>query len=167
MKDFFAQDPARADTLSVQFGNIFFDYSKNIATKETIDLLLQLAEECNIQGEANAMFSGAKINTTEKRSVLHTALRRDLSKPLEVEGVDVSLQVKDALEKMLGFADRVHSGEFRSYTGEKFTDVVNIGIGGSDLGPVMVSRALKHYSMGLRCHFVSNIDGTHLAETLK
>lgn len=173
----FERDPQRFDKFSVSFkphsnsddGEILLDYSKNLLDDQTLRLLLSLAEQSNLRNAIEAMFNGEKINITENRPVLHVALRvpRD-HKPILVDGVDVVPQVWAVLDKMKSFTERIRSGEWKGYTGKPITDIVNIGIGGSDLGPVMVTEALKPYSKpGLNVHFVSNIDGTHLAEIVK
>jgi glucose-6-phosphate isomerase len=168
MRDLFAQDPKRFERFSVKLDDILFDYSKNRITDETMALLLDLARECSLREKIDAMFSGQKINTTEDRAVLHIALRNRSNRPIEVDGKDVMPDVNRVLAQMCSFSDAVRSGSWTGYTGEAITDVVNIGIGGSDLGPLMVTEALKPYAHErIRCHFVSNIDGTHLAETLK
>ena len=148
-------------------GSLLVDYSKNRLTEETFELLLKLAQEADVEGMRGKMFSGDPINFTENRSVLHVALRNKSGKPIMSGGEDVMPHVNEVLAKMETFVETVRSGAWKGYTGKAITDVVNIGIGGSDLGPVMVTEALKHYAGSLKCHFVSNIDGTHMAETLK
>ncbi|MCA9935878.1 MAG: glucose-6-phosphate isomerase [Ardenticatenaceae bacterium] len=168
MRDLFAQDPQRFATFSRKFDDILFDFSKNRITGETVELLLNLAEQAGLAEQIAAMFSGAKINTTEERAVLHVALRNRSNRPILVDGEDVMPGVNAVLAKMRRFSDVVRSGEWRGYTGKAITDVVNIGIGGSDLGPKMVVHALTPYVQeGLRLHFVSNVDGTDIAETLR
>lgn len=168
MRDMFAADPNRFEEFSVSLGSLLLDYSKNRVTKETMDLLIKLAQEAGLEKAREAMFSGKKINITENRAVLHTALRNRSNLPVFVDGKDVMPQIKAVLEKMKKFSDAVRDGEWKGATGKAMTDVINIGIGGSDLGPVMVVEALKHYQKkGLNSHFVSNVDGTHMAETLK
>ena len=168
MRELFASDPNRFQNFSARFEDILLDYSKNIVTEETISLLLALAAQADVQGWARKTFAGEKINVTENRAVLHTALRNRAFTPVLVDGVDVMPEVKAVLEHMRAFSDAVRSGEWKGYTGKAITDIVNIGIGGSDLGPVMVTEALKPYGQaGLNLHFVSNIDGTHIAEALK
>ena len=168
IRDLFKADPGRFDRFSIRFNDILVDYSKNIITPETLDLLMDLAEECGLAEAIEAMFTGAKINHTEGRPVLHTALRNFSGRPVKAEGEDVMPRVKAALSKMKQFADRVTGKTWPGYTGKPVKYIVNIGIGGSDLGPVMVTEALKPYAVeGLETFFVSNIDGTHLAETLK
>ena len=168
MRDMFAEDPNRFEEFSVSLNNLLLDYSKNRVTKETMTLLIELAKEAGIEKAREAMFTGEKINITENRAVLHTALRNRSARPVYVDGKDVMPQIKAVLEKMKNFSNAVRTGQWRGATGKTITDVVNIGIGGSDLGPVMVVEALKHYQQkGLNSHFVSNVDGTHMVETLK
>lgn len=168
MRKMFADDPRRFDKFSIQWRDILLDYSKNRITEETMTLLYSLARQSGVEEWRERMFAGEKINFTEDRAVLHTALRNRSGKPVLVDGVDVMPGVLEVLGKVKKFSDRVRNGEWRGYTGQPMTDIVNIGIGGSDLGPVMVIEALKPYVKSeLRLHFVSNIDGTHLAEVLK
>jgi glucose-6-phosphate isomerase len=167
MKTLFAEDPQRFEKFSLTFEDILLDFSKNRINDTTLALLLQLAKECKLDEAIKAMFSGEKINQTEDRSVLHIALRNQGNKPVYADGKDVMEDVNAVLAKMEKFSEAVISGEWKGYTGKAITDVVNIGIGGSDLGPVMVTEALKAYKNHLNMHFVSNIDGTHMAETLK
>lgn len=167
IKDLFNEDPQRFDKFSVLFNDILLDYSKNRIDEQTLALLMQLAKECQLKEAIEAMFSGEKINVTEGREVLHTALRNRSNTPILVEGVDVMPKVNEVLAHMKEFTNRILSGEWKGYTGKEITDVVNIGIGGSDLGPVMITEALKAYKSRLNLHFVSNVDGTHIAETLK
>jgi glucose-6-phosphate isomerase len=168
MRDLFKKDDKRFEKFSLEFNNILVDYSKNRITEETLSLLLNLAKERNLKEAIAAMFSGEKINNTEKRAVLHTALRNRSNRPVLVDGEDVMPGINAVLEKMKGFCEKVRSGAWKGYTGKAVTDIVNIGIGGSDLGPYMVTEALKPYAQkGLNIHFVSNVDGTHIAETLK
>ena len=168
MRDLFAQDPARFRTFSLQCGDILLDYSKNRITAQTMQLLHALARQADLQGWIARMCSGEKINLTEQRAVLHIALRNRANRPILVDGEDVMPSVNAVLRHMREFSEAIRSGQWTGYTGERITDVVNIGIGGSDLGPVMVTEALKPYAQeGLHVHFVSNIDGTHMAETLK
>jgi glucose-6-phosphate isomerase len=168
MVDLFRQDPERFSRFSVTFENMLVDYSKNIMTKETFRLLLGLARDCKLREAIEKMFTGDEINETEKRAVLHVALRNRSNTPIHVNGSDVMPEVNAVLGQMKKFSDAVLSGEWKGYTGKTITDIVNIGIGGSDLGPVMVTEALQPYwKKHLRPHFVSNIDGTHIAETLK
>ncbi|MFB0948349.1 MAG: glucose-6-phosphate isomerase [Spirosomataceae bacterium] len=168
IKTMFTEDPKRFNKLSVRFGDIFLDYSKNNVTTRTMTNLVNLAEECQLSDAIEKMFTGDKINATEDRAVLHTALRNRSNTPVIVDGEDVMPDVNEVLDKMRIFSEKVRNGEWKGYTGKAITDIVNIGIGGSDLGPVMVTEALKFYAKeGLEIHFVSNIDGTHVAETLK
>jgi len=168
MQTLFAEDPQRFSKFSRRFNDMLIDFSKNRITGETLKLLIALAEECGLKGATAKMFSGEKINETENRAVLHIALRNRDSAPIVVDGNDVMPEVNAVLRKMKVFSDRLNNGDWKGYTGKKITDIVNIGIGGSDLGPAMVTQALKPYAKdGLSVHFVSNIDGTHLAETLK
>ena len=168
MKDLFAEDPRRFERFSLRFRDILVDYSKNRITPETIKLLLSLAEEVDLRDAVEKMFTGDKINETENRAVLHVALRNRSNTPIYVDGQDVMPQVNAVLEKMKSFSEKVIFGEWKGYTGRRVSDLVNIGIGGSDLGPVMVTECLKPYArQGLSAHFVSNVDGTHIGETLK
>jgi glucose-6-phosphate isomerase len=167
LKSLFDADSQRFNKFSVRFDDILIDYSKNRVNDETIALLIQLAKECSVNKAIEAMFAGEKINATEGRPVLHTALRNQSNIPVMVDGKDVMPEVNAVLKKMEAFCDKVISGAWKGYTGKAITDVVNIGIGGSDLGPVMVTEALKAYKTHLNLHFVSNVDGTHIVETLK
>lgn len=168
MKDLFAADPQRFDKFSLRFEDILVDYSKNRVTEETLKLLFDLAKEVDLGDAIEKMFRGDRINETENRPVLHIALRNRSNTPIYAEGENVMPRVNAVLEKMKDFSGRVLSGEWKGYTGEKMTDVVNIGIGGSDLGPLMVTECLRPYGReGLAVHFVSNVDGTHIIETLK
>ncbi len=168
MKDLFQQDPDRYRAMSIQFSDILFDYSKNIITGETIDKLLQLAADCKLKPAIEAMFAGEKINETEDRAVMHTALRSFSKEPTIVEGADIMPDIREARQKIKSFCDKVHNGDWKGYTGKKIKNIVNIGIGGSDLGPVMVTEALRPYWIaGIQAYFISNVDGTHIAETLK
>ncbi|KOO12964.1 glucose-6-phosphate isomerase [Vibrio xuii] len=168
LKALFAQDSARFDNFSTRFGaDILVDYSKNLINQETLKHLFALANETELKAAIEAMFSGEAINKTEDRAVLHTALRNRSNKPVMVDGEDVMPAVNAVLEKMKSFTDRVIGGEWKGYTGKAITDIVNIGIGGSDLGPYMVTEALAPYKNHLNLHFVSNVDGTHIVETLK
>lgn len=167
MKDLFASDPTRFDQLSLLEEDLLVDYSKNRLNKKTVSLLLQLAEDCGLKGAIQAMFSGESINKTEGRAVLHTALRNQSNQPVIVEGEDVMPQVNRVLQQVKSFSEKLIAGEWKGYTGKAITDIVNIGIGGSDLGPVMVTEALKPYWKAIKPHYVSNVDGTHIAETLK
>ncbi|MEJ2379750.1 MAG: glucose-6-phosphate isomerase [Gammaproteobacteria bacterium] len=168
MRDLFERDPRRFERFSLQVGEILLDYSKNRITEDTRALLLDLAREREVEAWRERMFNGDKINVTEDRAVLHVALRNRGERPIRVDGEDVMPAVRSVLAHMREFSEQVRSGEWRGYTGKAITDVVNIGIGGSDLGPVMVCEALKPYGRpDLRAHFVSNVDGTHILETLK
>ncbi|MDG4950527.1 glucose-6-phosphate isomerase [Weeksellaceae bacterium KMM 9724] len=167
LRDLFEQNQNRFQDFHVKFEEILFDYSKNRMTEATRDLLIQLAEECDLKSAINSMFSGENINQTEDRAVLHTALRNFEDEPILVDGKDVLPEVEKVRNRMKLFTAKVISGAWKGFSGQQITDVVNIGIGGSDLGPVMVVEALKHYKSRLNVHFVSNIDGTHISETLK
>jgi glucose-6-phosphate isomerase len=167
MKDLFEKDAERFQKFSLLFNDIFLDYSKNRINDKTMALLMQLAKECELENAIKSMFSGEKINETEDRAVLHTALRNRSNTPVMFEGKDVMPEVNEVLAKMKKFSEAVISGSWKGYTGKAITDVVNIGIGGSDLGPVMVTEGLKSYKNHLQMHFVSNVDGTHIVETLK
>ena len=168
MKEFFAQNPKRFDDFSLRHEDILIDISKNRITEETLSLLRQLAEETEVKPAIESMFGGEKINETEKRAVLHIALRNRTNTPIKVDGEDVMPAVNAVLDKMEQFSNRVISGEWKGYTGKQVTDIVNIGIGGSDLGPLMVTEALKAYQKPhINVHFVSNVDGTHISETVK
>ena len=164
----FAENASRFNQYSLNFANqILVDYSKNAVNDKTLGLLRQLADECQLKSATEAMFSGQKINRTENRAVLHTALRNRSNTPVYVDGKDVMPEVNAVLAKMKDFCQRIISGAWKGYTGKAITDVINIGIGGSDLGPYMVTEALRPYKNHLTMHFVSNVDGTHIAETLK
>jgi glucose-6-phosphate isomerase len=168
MRNLFADDPERFEKFSLRLGDILFDYSKNRITEKTNELLIDLARQAGLAENIQAMFAGEEINTTEGRAVLHVALRNRSNRPVLVDGEDVMPEVNRVLAKMRVFSEAVRSGDWKGYTGKSMTDVVNIGIGGSDLGPQMVTAALAHYAHpDLHSHFVSNIDGTQLAETLK
>ncbi len=168
MRDLFANDPHRFERFSLRLGDILFDYSKNRITEKTMSLLVDLARQSNLADKIEAMFSGEKINTTENRAVLHIALRNRSNRPILVDGQDVMPNVNRVLSKIRTFSDLVRAGGWQGYTGQAISDVVNIGIGGSDLGPKMVTEALKPYGRpDLRVHFVSNVDSTDLVETLK
>ena len=167
MKQLFFEDPDRFQKFSIQFNDILIDYSKNRITDETLGLLLKLAEECQLKNAIDSMFSGETINQTEGRSVLHTALRNQSNKPINVDNKDVMPEVRNALAKMKAFSDKVTAGKWLGYTGKPVKYIVNIGIGGSDLGPVMVTEALKNYNVfGIETHFVSNIDSVNISEVL-
>lgn len=168
MRQLFQDDPARFEKFSVRLGNLLFDYSKNRITADTLRLLIALAEQSDLAGSIKRMVEGCKINTTEHRAVLHTALRNRSNLPVFVDGTDIMPDVRRVLGLMRNFSDRVRNGQHTGYTGRAITDIVNIGIGGSDLGPLMVCEALKPYSSpNLRAHFVSNVDASQLVETLK
>lgn len=167
IKELFAQNANRFEKFSIQYPSLLVDYSKNRINAETIQLLVDLAKEMDVDTAIQQMFEGDVINVTEKRAVLHTALRNRSNEEVLVDGKDVMPQINEVLDQMKSFSEKVISGEWKGFSGKEITDVVNIGIGGSDLGPVMVTEALKHYKTRLNIHFVSNIDGTHLAETFK
>ncbi|UKJ07124.1 glucose-6-phosphate isomerase [Solitalea lacus] len=167
LRDFFANDSNRFQTHHIRFNDILVDYSKNRINNITMQLLLELANECGLKDAIEKQFTGAIINETENRAVLHTALRNRKNTPVLVDGKDVMPDVNAVLAQMKTFSAKVISGEWKGFSGKQITDVVNIGIGGSDLGPYMVCEALKHYKTRLNMHFVSNVDGAHLAETLK
>ena len=168
MRDLFASDPDRFKKFSITLGEILFDYSKNIINEKTLKLLLQLAEDCNVKQAIAEQFAGAPINETENRAVLHTALRSFDPTPILVDGADIKPGIQKVRAQMEAFCAAIHSGSHTGYTGKKIKYIVNIGIGGSDLGPVMVTEALKPYWVeGIQTYFVSNVDGTHIAETLK
>ena len=165
LKELFAEDPARGERLNVEFDGLYLDYSKHRITDETLKLFLQLAEEAGVRAHMEAMFTGEKINITEKRAVLHTALRAPADAVILVDGVNVVPEVHAVLDKMASFAESIRSGAWLGYTGKRIVNIVNIGIGGSDLGPVMAYEALKHYSQrDLTFRFVSNVDGTDFHE---
>lgn len=166
LRDLFG-DKARFDKFSIKFGDILLDYSKNRINDETHKLLLELAGECGVKEAIESMFNGEKINETEDRAVLHTALRHPKKSGFILEGKDISVDIHRVLDKMESFSAKVINGEWKGYSGKPVEHIVNIGIGGSDLGPEMVTEALKPYSNHLKLHFVSNVDGSHLAETLK
>ncbi|NTV96780.1 MAG: glucose-6-phosphate isomerase [Thiobacillus sp.] len=168
LRDLFAQDKKRFERLTIRLDDLLFDYSKNLVDADTMKLLVRLAKESRVELMREAMFAGDRINLTEDRAVLHTALRNRSERPVVVDGHDVMPDVRRVLKQMRGFVKQVRSGKWKGYTGERITDIVNIGIGGSDLGPVMVCQALAPYAKkGLNAHFVSNVDPTHLAEVLK
>ena len=168
MRELFANQPDRFKDFSISWEDLFLDYSKNRITEETMQLLVELAIECGVPEAIENMFRGEKINTTEGREVLHIALRSDVNKPFVIaDGNDVMPEIRAELDKMKVFCDAIHSGQSTGYTGKPFTSVVNIGIGGSDLGPHMVVSALKHYKKDIDVYFVSNVDDADIAETLK
>lgn len=167
MRELFADDAERFTKHSTTFEDILVDFSKNIITEETMRLLNKLAEEVELKSAIDSMFGGVAINKTENRAVLHTALRNRSNTPVLVGGKDVMPEINKVLEQMKQFSNKLISGEWKGFSGKKITDIVNIGIGGSDLGPYMVTEALRPYWQGITPHFVSNVDGTHLAETVK
>jgi glucose-6-phosphate isomerase len=168
MKELFGENPQRFDQLSIRFQDLLLDYSKNILNQQTLDLLFDLAKETKVREAIEQMFTGAKINQTENRAVLHIALRNRSNTPIIIDGEDVMPEVQKVLDQMKSFSESLRSGQWTGYTGKPIKDIVNIGIGGSDLGPVMVTEALRPYwKEGLNVHYVSNVDGTHIAETLK
>src|SRR5437868_7030753 len=161
MRDLFAGDPSRFGNLSLRLGDLLVDYSKHRVTAETMRLLFALARQQQVEQWRDRMFAGEKINLTEKRAVLHVALRNRSGKPVLVDGKDVMPEVRAVLGQMRDFTSRLRSGAWRGHTGERITEVVNIGIGGSDLGPVMATEALRPYWSSVKPHFVSNVDATH------
>lgn len=167
LRELFEEDPQRFEKFQLKLNDILIDYSKNIVTEETMGLLVELANETELKAAIEAMFNGDKINRTENRSVLHVALRNRSNSPILVDGKDVMPEVNNILAQMKDFSDRLIGGSWKGYSGKAITDIVNIGIGGSDLGPLMVTEALKPYWKNITPHFVSNVDGTHIAETLK
>ena len=167
LRTLFKENPERFKDFSVQRENYLFDYSKNLISIETFDFLQDLAEECDLKSAIKAMFSGEKINETEGRAVLHTALRDFSADEILVDGENIKPAIKKVLDQMKTFSEKIISGEHTGFSGKEITDVVNIGIGGSDLGPVMVCSALKHFKTRLNAHFISNVDGNHIAEVLK
>lgn len=168
LKDLFSADPQRATTFRRDASGIWLDFSKNRIDNQTFQTLLELAMELNLKDQIEAMFNGETINKTENRAVLHVALRQTDGNPIKHRGIDVMPEVLSTREKMLDCSERIRTGQWKGATGQRIRHVINIGIGGSDLGPNMVCEALKHYhSDELRVHFVSNVDGTHIAETLK
>lgn len=168
MNDLFQQDPQRFNKFSVELPNLLLDYSKNLIDSETMETLLALAEETEVANWRSKMFAGERINKTENRPVLHTALRRQSGEPLIVDGENITQQVGDQLNKMREFAEKVRQGKWLGYSGKRITDIVNIGVGGSNLGPQMVTEALKHYSdNSVNVHYVSNVDGAQIVETLR
>ena len=166
MRDLFTEDPQRFERFSLHCGDLLLDYSKNRITAETMQLLFELAGECDVKGWTKRMFSGEKINFTERRAVLHTALRNRSNSPVYVDGEDVMPKINAVLDQMRRFSEQVRSGAWTGYTGKRITDAVNIGIGGSDLGPVMVTEALRPCAGPLNVHFVSNVDGSQIYDTL-
>ncbi|MBS1979441.1 MAG: glucose-6-phosphate isomerase [Bacteroidetes bacterium] len=167
LRELFAADPSRFEKFHLQFEDLLLDYSKNLINDDTLRYLLQLADECQLAEAIDAMFSGQQINETEHRAVLHTALRNRSNRPIMVEGSDVMPEVNRVLDQMKSFSAKILSGEWKGATGKAIQSIVNIGIGGSDLGPLMVTEALRPYHHHVQPYFVSNVDGSHLAETLK
>src|SRR5262245_19103295 len=168
LRTLFADDPKRGERFVADAVGLYFDYSKHRITDETLPLLLKLAEACGLRGRIDAMFRGDKINVTEQRAVLHVALRAPRGQSIVVDGVDVGPEVHAVLDKMSAFADRVRSGAWTGHTGKRIRNVINVGIGGSDLGPVMAYEALRHYSeRAMTFRFVSNVDGTDFAEATR
>ena len=168
MKYLFEKDSTRFEKMSIQFDDILFDYSKNIITDETLEKLIKLTDDCKVKIAMEAMFVGEKINETEDRAVMHTALRSFSDKPITVDGKDIMPEILETRQKMKFFCEKIHSGEWKGYSGKKIKNIVNIGIGGSDLGPVMVTEALRPYWIeGIEAHFISNVDGTDIMEALK
>jgi len=167
LRSLFEYNPNRFNEFSIKRPNFLFDYSKNLIDSKTKNILLNLAEECDLKGAISKMFSGDKINETEGRAVLHTALRDFSDKEILVDGENIKPQIKRVLDHMKSFSESIISGDHKGFSGKEITDIVNIGIGGSDLGPVMVVSALKHFKTRLNVHFVSNVDGNHMAEVVK
>ncbi|HZA90546.1 MAG TPA: hypothetical protein VE401_09960, partial [Solirubrobacterales bacterium] len=168
LRDLFAEDPKRGERLIAEGAGLYLDYSKHRITDDTIDLLVRLAEESGLAERREAMFRGEHINVSEDRAVLHVALRMPRDRSLIVDGTDVVKEVHEVLDRMSAFADRVRSGEWRGHTGERIRNVINIGIGGSDLGPVMAYEALRHYSdREMTFRFASNVDGTDFVEATR
>ena len=165
IRDLFKENPLRSDDFKIEWEDFYVDFSKNIINSKTIKLLIELCKEVDLKNSIDKYFSGVKINSTENRSVLHTALRS--KEKIFLEDIDISKNVKEVKSKLKKFSNKIISGKFKSSSEKKITDIVNIGIGGSDLGPVMVTHALKHYSNHLKIHFISNVDGDHVVETLK
>src|SRR3974390_2573707 len=168
LRNLFADDPRRGERMTIEAMGLYLDYSKNRITDETLKLLLQLAEECGLRTRSDAMFRGEKINITENRAVLHVALRAPREASIVVDGENVVPQVHAVLDKMADFSNRIRSGEWKGHTGKRIRNIINIGIGGSDLGPVMAYEALKHYSdRAMTFRFVSNVDGTDFVEATR
>jgi glucose-6-phosphate isomerase len=168
VRDLFASDPDRFSQFSTKFEDLLMDYSKNAVSSDTMDLLYRLADETDVIGKARRMYSGEKINATEGRAVLHVALRNRSNTPIYVDGKDVMPDVNDVLSKIKAFVNDVRDGSWKGHTGKSIDTIVNIGIGGSDLGPVMVTEALKPYcKRDLKMLFCSNVDGTHVSEILR
>src|SRR5512136_1270985 len=168
LRKLFADDPTRGERMTVEAVGLYLDYSKNRITDETLKLVLQLAEDCGLRGRIDAMFRGEKINVTEDRAVLHVALRAPRGASIIVDGENVVPQVHAVLDKMADFSNRVRTGAWKGHTGKRIRNVINIGIGGSDLGPVMAYEALKHYSeRAMTFRFISNVDGTDFVEAVR
>src|SRR6187401_731922 len=167
LRELFSEDPDRFSKLHAEFEDILVDYSKNLIIEETLKGLIDLAREVELKDAIVAMFNGMIINQMEGRAVLHVALRNRSNTPVTVDGENVMPEVNRVLDQMKNFCARLLSGEWKGYSGKQITDIVNIGIGGSDLGPYMVTEALRPYWKNIKPHFVSNVDGTHIAETLK
>lgn len=167
MRELFEEDPKRFEKFHLKLNDIIVDYSKNIITEETIQTLVELAQETELKESIDSMFHGDKINQTEHRSVLHIALRNKSNTPINVDGENIMPLVNSVLDQIKKFSNQLLSGEWKGFTGKQITDIVNIGIGGSDLGPLMVTEALRPYHTTIKPHFVSNVDGTHIVETLK
>ena len=167
LKELFEKDPERASAFTIAWEDFYLDYSKNRITNETRDLLLELAKECELQSAIDSYFNGDAINKTENRAVLHTALRAPAGAEITLDGENVVPEVQEVKEKIRKFSEKIISGEKKGFTGKAFTDVVNIGIGGSDLGPVMITESLQYYQNHLKVHYVSNVDGDHVNEILK
>src|SRR5262245_48958187 len=168
LRQLFAEDRTRGERLALEAVGLYLDYSKNRVTDETLRLLVKLADDSGLRDRIDAMFRGEKINVTEKRAVLHTALRAPRDAKILVDGKNVVPEVHAVLDRMAAFADRIRSGEWKGHTGKRIRKIVNIGIGGSDLGPVMAYEALRHYTdRSLDCRFVSNVDGTDFAEAVR
>src|SRR5580693_277401 len=168
LRDLFAADPGRGERLTAEAAGLYLDYSKNRVTDETMALLVQLAQECGVEQRRDAMFRGDRINVSEHRSVLHVALRMPVGTSLVVDGVDVVAEVHEVLDRMTDFAESIRSGEWKGYTGKPIRNVINVGIGGSDLGPVMAYEALRYYSRrDLTFRFVSNVDSTDFVEATR
>ena len=167
MRELFEEDPKRFEKFHLKLNDLIVDYSKNIITEETIQTLVELAQETELKESIDSMFHGDKINQTEHRSVLHIALRNKSNTPINVDGENIMPLVNSVLDQIKKFSNQLLSGEWKGFTGKQITDIVNIGIGGSDLGPLMVTEALRPYHTTIKPHFVSNVDGTHIVETLK
>ncbi|NBW53632.1 MAG: glucose-6-phosphate isomerase, partial [Betaproteobacteria bacterium] len=168
LREMFKSNPNRFNQFHIQFNDLLLDYSKHRITKETINLLVKLAKEADVEGWRSRMFAGEKINTTEHRAVLHTALRNQNHSPIMSDGEDVMPKIKSVLKKMRSFSEEVRSGQWKGFTGKAITSVINIGIGGSDLGPAMVCQALRAYgSKTITPYFVSNVDGADLSQALE